>query len=89
MPTIAIFYGIQVFMYFYDNNKHNVPHIHAEYQEFEASFSIERGELLAGEFPRKQTRLLQAWIEIHKEDLMLDWKLAINGQEPLKIDPLR
>lgn len=89
MPTIAIFYGIQVLMYFYDNNKHNIPHIHVEYQDFDASFSIEDGKLLAGNFPPKQTKILQAWIEIHKEDLLIDWKLAIDGKEPLKIEPLR
>jgi hypothetical protein len=89
MPTIAIFYGIQVFMYFYDNNKHNIPHIHAEYQEYEASFAIDDGMLLAGNLPTKQTRMIQAWIEIHKEDLLLDWKLAVSGKEPLKIEPLR
>jgi hypothetical protein len=89
MPTISIFYGIQVLMYFFDNEKHKLPHIHAEYQDFDASFSIEDGSLLAGRFPPKQTKILQAWIEIHKEDLLIDWKLAIEGKEPLKIEPLR
>ncbi|MBP9742302.1 MAG: DUF4160 domain-containing protein [Burkholderiales bacterium] len=89
MPTIAIFYGIQILMYFYDNEQHNIPHIHAEYQDFNASFSIETGEILAGKFPTKQTRIVQAWIEIHKEDLLIDWKLAINGKELMKIEPLR
>jgi hypothetical protein len=89
MPTISIFYGIQVLMYFYDNEKHNLPHIHAEYQDFDASFSIEDGTILAGKFPPKQTKIIQAWIEIHKEDLLIDWKLAIEGKEPFKIEPLR
>ena len=89
MPTIAIFYGIQVLMYFYDNNKHNIPHIHAEYQDFNAAFSIGEGQMLSGSFPPKQTKILQAWIEIHKEDLLIDWKLAVSGKEPLKIEPLR
>ena len=89
MPTISIFYGIQIMMYFYDNEKHQVPHIHAEYQDFNASFSIEDGSILAGKFPGKQTKILQAWVEIHKEDLLIDWKLAIDGKEPLKIEPLR
>lgn len=89
MPTIAIFYGIKVFMYFYDNNKHNVPHIHAEYQNYEASFAIEEGNVLAGYFLARQMKIIQAWIEIHKEDLLLDWELALNGKDPLKIEPLR
>ena len=89
MPTISIFYGLQIMMYFYDNEKHKIPHIHVEYQDFNASFSIEDGELLAGNLPKKQTKLIQAWIEIHKEDLFIDWKLAVNGKEPLQIEPLR
>lgn len=89
MPTISIFYGIQIMMYFYDNVRHNMPHIHAEYQDDEAVFSILEGEVLSGSLPRKQTRLVQAWIELHQESLMVDWKLAVSGQEPLRIEPLR
>jgi hypothetical protein len=89
MPTISIFYGIQIMMYFYDDAKHHTPHIHAEYQDDEAVFSILDGELLSGNLPRKQTRLVQAWIELYQESLMLDWKLAMSGQEPHRIEPLR
>lgn len=32
---------------------------------------------------------IEAWIEIHQEDLMADWTLAINGETIFKIDPLR
>lgn len=76
-------------MYFYDNGKHNMPHIRAEYQDDEAVFSILDGEVISGSLPRKQTRLVQAWIELYQESLMIDWKLAISGQEPLRIEPLR
>jgi hypothetical protein len=89
MPTISIFYGIQIMMYFYDNGKHNMPHIHAEYQDDEAVFSILDGEVISGSLPRKQTRLVQAWIELYQESLMIDWKLAVSGQEPFRIEPLR
>ena len=89
MPTISIFYGIQILMYYYDKEKHNIPHIHAEYQDFNASFSIQDGNVLAGKFPPKQTKILQAWIEIHKDDLLIDWKLAIEGKELFRIEPLR
>ena len=82
MPTIYIFYGIQIMMYFFDNGKHNTPHIHAEYHDEEAVFSILDGDVISGTLPRKQTRLVQAWIELYQESLMIDWKLAITGQEP-------
>jgi hypothetical protein len=67
MPLISMFYGIIIRMYLIDNQHHNLPHIHAKYAEFEASISIQSGEILAGELPRKQLRLVQASIEIHQD----------------------
>lgn len=89
MPTIPIFYGIQIMMYIYDNGKQNIPHIHAEYQDDEAVYSILDGEVISGSLPRKQTRLVQTWIELYQESLLIDWKLAVAGQEPFRIEPLR
>jgi hypothetical protein len=89
MPTISMFYGILILMYFYDNKKHNSPHIHAEYADYEASIAIEDGALLSGALPAAKMKLVQAWIEIHREDLLADWKLAVSGEPVFKIDPLR
>ena len=55
----------------------------------EAVISIPNGELLDGELPPAKMRLVLAWIEIHKDELMADWDLAVSGQPPFKIDPLR
>jgi len=33
-------------------------------------------------------RLVQAWIELHRDELLADWELVINGESPYKIDPL-
>jgi hypothetical protein len=65
MPTISMFYGIIIQMLSFDNKEHNAPHIHIRYAEFRASFAIETGEIIAGNLPPKQTKLVQAWIEIH------------------------
>lgn len=88
MPIISMFYGIIIRLYLIDNQHHNTPHIHAKYAEFEASLSIAEGEPLAGELPRKQLRLVQAWIELHRDELMADWELAVMGEMPYKIAPL-
>lgn len=88
MPLISMFYGIIIRMYLIDNQHHNIPHIHAKYAEFEVSISIKSGEILAGELPRKQLRLVQAWMELHYDELMADWELAIGGELPYKIAPL-
>lgn len=84
-----MFFGIVVSLYFIDNRKHKCPHIHVKYQDSEAVISIPRGELLDGGLPPAKMRLVLAWIEIHKDELMADWDLAVNGQQPFKIDPLR
>jgi hypothetical protein len=89
MPTISIFYGIVISLYFFDNERHKLPHIHAKYQGQEASFSILDGELLSGSIPINKKRLVQAWIEIQRESLLADWDLAVTGLTPLPIDPLR
>lgn len=88
MPIISMFYGIIIRLYLIDNRQHNLPHIHAKYAEFEAAINIEDGEILTGALPRKQLRLVQAWIELHHDELMADWELAIAGEEPYKIAPL-
>ena len=72
MAVISMFYGIIVSMYFLDNRQHHVPHIHVKYQEQEAVISIPQGELLEGKLKPNKMKLLQAWIEIHQEELMAD-----------------
>ncbi len=88
MPIISMFYGVIIRLYFLDNKHHHLPHIHAKYAEFEASIGIGDGEVLSGELPRKQLRLVQAWIELHRDELIADWDLAVSGENPYKIDPL-
>jgi hypothetical protein len=89
MPSISMFYGIIVYLYFKDNKQHNQPHIHVRYQEDEVIVAIPDGEVLEGSIPSNKMKLLQAWIEIHKDELVADWALALSGQQPYKIDPLR
>lgn len=89
MPTISMFYGVLISMYFVDNKQHNLPHIHAYYQEYEAVFDIENAEMIDGNFPRNKKRLVQAWIELHKEELYANWQLAVLGRNPYSIEPLK
>lgn len=89
MPAISMFYGIIVYMYFLDNRQHRTPHIHAKYQEDEVVVAIPNGAVLEGAIPRARMKLLDAWIEIHKEELMANWDLAVAGEHPHKIEPLR
>ena len=89
MSIIAMFYGIIVSMYYFDNRHHHVPHIHVKYQEQEAVLSIPEGKVLEGKLKANKLKLVQAWIEIHQEELMADWDLATKGETIFKIDPLK
>ena len=48
--------------------------------EYKISFNIKTMEFMDGDMPRKQKRLIQAWAELHIEELTADWKLAMNGE---------
>ena len=84
-----MFYGIIIRLYYFDNQQHHMPHIHVHYQEEAAVIEIPSGKLLEGKLKSSKLKLVEAWIEIHKEELMADWELAINGEPVFKIDPLK
>ena len=88
-PTISMFFGIIVTMHWEKDEPHHTPHIHAEYQGYEAVFSLPEGELLAGSLPRKQIKLVEGWIALHDDELLANWKLAMNNQQLFRIDPLK
>ncbi len=58
MPAISMFYGIVIYLYFFDDERHKIPHIHAKYQGSDASFSIVVGTILAGRIPNSQIKLV-------------------------------
>ena len=89
MGIISMFYGIVIYMYFGDNKRRHIPHIHVKYQGEESVFSIPDGELMEGDLKPNKRKLVQAWIIIHTEELMANWDLAISGQSIFKIDPLK
>ncbi len=76
-------------MFFFDNKEHKLPHIHVEYQSKTAVIGIPEGDLIARKFPKDKLKLVQAWVEIHKDELMANWKLAIEGQSVYKIEALK
>lgn len=76
-------------MYFKDDRQHKLPHIHVRYAGDEVIVAIPDGDVLEGSIPLPKMKLLQAWIEIHREELMANWQLAVSGELPYKIEPLR
>lgn len=89
MPIVSQFYGIIISMHYRENDRHKLPHLHAEYGEFDAIFDLE-GNKLGGKIPNKQEKMIQAWILIHQDELKALWKLAKNKIEDwFKIEPLK
>jgi hypothetical protein len=76
-------------MYWEAGARHHTPHFHAYYQESMAIFSIDPVEQMEGSMPRRQVRLVEAWAELHQEELTRDWQRLQAGQRPLPIEPLK
>lgn len=89
MPIISQFYGIIIRIFFKDTQKHYLEHIHVQYNEYDAVYSINDIKLLEGSLPQKQHKLVIAWMEIHKEELNALWIVSQNDGEIFKIDPLK
>lgn len=75
-------------MYFKDNEKHKLPHLHANYNEYTAIFDL-NGNIIDGKIPNSQKKIVQAWIEIHNSELNNLWDLLVEGKKGFKITPLK
>ena len=85
MPTISAFYGILIQMFFRD---HAPPHFHVKYAEHKAIIDIQDLSLIEGELPRRALNLVLDWAELHQAELIADWDLCQNMEQPLPIPPL-
>jgi hypothetical protein len=87
MRVISMFYGILVSI-FYEDDVHHLPHIHV----------VIRGRMLrlpsktddfSPEIFLRVSCAWQVWVDIHEDELMADWELAVAGDEPFRIAPLQ
>ena len=89
VPEISRFFGIVIRMFTEAGAPHHTPHFHAFYQDHVAVFGVDPVDLIAGEMPRPQRRLIEAWSELHKAELQDDWVRLQAGQPALPIVPLQ
>jgi hypothetical protein len=54
-----------------------------------AVFSISPVALISGSIPQRQPRLVEAWAELHQDELLSDWNLLQEGRRPAPIAPLQ
>ena len=85
MPTISLFYGILIQMFWRD---HPPPHFHARYAGFKAQIDIQTLDIIEGHLPRTALALVREWGEQHRAELMENWTLCAQNQPPQKISPL-
>lgn len=86
MPTICMFRGIKIYINWQD---HQPPHFHAVYAGEEVIVSIKELEVIEGEMPNKQLKMLLGWAAFHQEELLENWLLAEKKQELFAIEPLK
>jgi hypothetical protein len=85
LPTLSVFYGIVIQMYW---NDHRPPHFHALYAEDEALIEIATLEIIQGDLPRRARALVLEWAQEHRSELIRNWDLCAQNQRPSKIEPL-
>ena len=86
MPTISVFFGIVIQMFW---NGHAPPHFHALYAEHEALIDLRDLRVMRGALPRRAMALVLEWAADHRDELMEDWNLCAQMQPPKPIEPLK
>lgn len=85
MPTISNFYGILIQMFF---NDHSPAHFHVKYGDFKAVIDIQTLAVSQGALPRRALALVLEWAQAHRAELLEDWELCRQMQQPKPIQPL-
>jgi Domain of unknown function (DUF4160) len=88
MPRISEFFGIAIYMYWFDRQKHHVPHFHARFGGDEAVFDL-NGSRLEGDLGPRANRLVVEWCQERRRELDEAWAAAATGQEIPWVAPLR
>jgi len=85
MPEISRFYGIVIAMFY---NEHNPPHFHVSYGEYKAVIRIKDFGIAEGSLPPKALALVTEWTSKHQQELLINWELAEEKKQLIKIEPL-
>ena len=85
MPSISVFFGIIIRMFY---NDHEPPHFHAEHQGLQGEFDFD-GYILVGAIEsRTALRLIRESALLHRIELEQNWRLMKTGQALRHIAPL-
>lgn len=85
MSEISALLGLSFCLYFFDNQRHKLPHLHVKYGSYELIIAIETGACLEGYLPSKQRRLAEEHIAQNRDAFLDMWHRAVNGEHPGKL----
>ena len=85
MPTICIFDGIRIALFYRD---HAPPHFHVESGDESAGVGIDPILILEGDLSRRIRAKVFEWAAIHQAELRANWELARGHHPLLQIAPL-
>lgn len=80
MPRISEFFGIVIYMYWFDTQKHKMPHFHARHGGLEAVYDF-KGNCIEGDLGLRANRLISEWCAERAKDIEIAWQCAITGKE--------
>ncbi len=70
MPLISSFYGVLVYIFKELGGVHKKSHVHAIFGTDKLLVAFD-GEILAGSLPRKQQKLVEAWVALNENGEVL------------------
>ncbi len=64
--------GIQFIVHTNETN-HNIPHVHAKFDKYEISISLNDFSILAGNIPNKNKNIAVKWVKENKDYILKYW----------------
>jgi len=58
-------------------------------QDAVAVYAVDTIELIGGSLPRRQQRLVEAWAELHQDELLANWERLQGDRPPVRVAPLK
>ena len=86
MHFLSEFFGIKVYM---SGDANLPPHFQAQYGDKTVFMDIKNAVVIKGVFPLKELKLVVAWCEIHRDELLSAWESLLNNGEISEITPLQ
>ena len=89
IKIISAFYGLVVGFQTRNKPKDSSPTLIVVYQEQTIGINLQTAAISFGELPQPKQVLVNAWIEIHREELLVNWQTGYQRGEFFAIEPLR